>query len=240
VTDNNPPTPQHNPANPQIVDDTGAEDYKPTPRAITEHIGALKKSVGGGAGTPKGKGTPRPSATPKATPRKPATFKTPTSSAKRKHAINFSDDEEEDPMNGEDDSEAERKRLKMTPTAPRSSYSRRSKSVAKSYANDDDNADDDEEDADADAEEEHDHAAVRAPSSGLLNVQDDYFLGTAFDGAEETAYLGQRVSKMGVAAGATGDENDDLTPQGKIATRRVFKREIREDDSDISEFTPDF
>jgi U3 small nucleolar ribonucleoprotein component len=47
--------------------------------------------------------------------------------------------------------------------------------------------------------------------------------------------LNQRVSKMGVAADA-----DELTPQGKTATRRVFKRKIREDDSDISEFTPDF
>jgi hypothetical protein len=166
-------------------------------------------------------------------------FKTPTSSAKRKHAINFSDDDEEDPVDEEDDSEAERKRLKTTPTAPRSTYSRRSKSVAKSYANNDNV--DDEEDADAE-EEDHDHAAVRAPSSGLLNVQDDYFVGTAFDGAEETetGQLNQRVSRMGVAASATGDENDGLTPQGKTATRRVFKREIREDDSDISEFTPDF
>jgi hypothetical protein len=140
-------------------------------------------------------------------------------------------------VDGEDDSETERKRLKTTPSAPRSTYSRRSKSVAKSYANDNDNADDEE---DADAEEDHDHAAVRAPSSGLLNVQDDYFVGTAFDGAEETAQLNQRVSRMGVAASTTGDESDGLTPQGKIATRRVFKREIREDDSDISEFTPDF
>lgn len=141
-------------------------------------------------------------------------------------------------MDGEDDSEAERKRLKTTPSAPRSTYSRRSKSVAKSYANSDDNVDDDDDDADA--EEEHDHTAVRAPSSGLLNVQDDYFIGTAFDGAGDTAQLGQRVGRMGVAAGAAGDENDDLTPQAKTTARRVFKSEVREDDSDISEFTPDF
>jgi hypothetical protein len=141
-------------------------------------------------------------------------------------------------VDGEDDSETECKRLKTTPTAPRSTYSRRSKSAAKSYANDNDNADDEE---DADAEEDYDHAAVRAPSSGLLNVHDDYFVGTAFDGAEETAQINQRVGRMGVAAGAIGDESDGLTPQGKMATRRrVFKREIREDDSDISEFTPDF
>jgi hypothetical protein len=161
-------------------------------------------------------------------------FKTPTSSAKRKHAFNFSDDEE-DPVDGEHDSEAERKRLKTTPSAPRSTYSRRSKSVAKSYANND-NADDDE---DADAEEDA-HAAVHAPSSGMPNVQDDYFVGTAFDGAEETIQLHQRVSKMDVASSVTDDGNDNLTPQAKTATRRVFKREIREDDSDISEFTPDF
>ena len=137
-------------------------------------------------------------------------------------------------MDGEDDSEAERKRLKTTPSAPRSTYSRRSKSVAKSYANND-NADDDE---DADAEEDG-HAAVRAPSGGLLNVQ-DYFVGTAFDGAEGTIQLHQRVSKMDVASSVTDDGNDNLAPQGKTASRRVFKRETREDDSDISEFTPDF
>ena len=133
-------------------------------------------------------------------------------------------------IEGEEDSETERKRLKTTPSAPRSTYSRRSKSVAKSYANDD--TIDDDEDADV---EEDGHAAVQAPSGGLLNAQDDYFVGTAFDGAEETTQLNQRVSKMGVAAGA-----DDLTPQGKTATKRVFKREAREEDSDISEFTPDF
>jgi hypothetical protein len=133
-------------------------------------------------------------------------------------------------IEGEEDSETERKRLKTTPSAPRSTYSRRSKSVAKSYANDD--TIDDDEDADV---EEDGHAAVQALPGGLLNVQDDYFVGTAFDGAEETTQLNQRVSKMGVAAGA-----DDLTPQGKTATKRVFKREAREEDSDISEFTPDF
>jgi hypothetical protein len=237
VTDGNTPSPQDNPANCQALDDTGVEDYQPTARAITEHIGALKKSAGvGGVGTPKAKGTPRPSATPKATPRKLPVFKTPTSSVKRKRAINFSDDDEEDVVDGEEDSEAERKKLKTTPSAPRSTYSRRSKSVAKSYANDD-NVDDDE---DADAEEENGHAAVRAPSGGMLNVQDDYFVGTAFDGAEETAQLNQRVSEMSVAADATGDGNGDLTPQSKTTTKRVFKREIREDGSDISEFTPDF
>jgi hypothetical protein len=166
-------------------------------------------------------------------------FTTPTSSAKRKRVINnFSDDDEEDAVGGEDDSDAERKRLKSTPSAPRSTYSRRSKSVAKSYANNDNV--DDEDDADAEAEESHDHAAVRAPSAGMLNVQDEYFVGTAFDGADETVQLNQRVSKMGVAANATGNGSGELTPQAKTSTRRVFKREIREDDSDISEFIPDF
>jgi hypothetical protein len=163
-------------------------------------------------------------------------FKTPTSSAKRRRTMNFSDDDEEDAVDAEDDSDSERKRLKSTPSAPRSTYSRRSKSVAKSYATNDDNVNDDEDaDAEAEAEEDHDRAAVRAPSSGMLNVQDDYFVGTAFDGAEETVQLNHRVGQMGVAA-----STDDLTPQGQTATRRVFKREIREDDSDISEFTPDF
>jgi hypothetical protein len=234
VTSGTTPNLQHKPADSQSLGDTGVDDYQPTARAITEHIGALKKSVGGGVSTPKAKGTPRPSATPKATPSKLSMFKTPTSSAKRKRTINnFSDDDEEDAVGGEDDSDAERKRLKSTPSVLRSTYSRRSKSVAKSYANDD-NVNDDE-DADAEAEEDHDRAAVRAPSAGMLNVQDDYFVGTAFDGADETVQLNQRVSKMGVAADA-----DELTPQGKTATRRVFKRKIREDDSDISEFTPDF
>jgi hypothetical protein len=150
--------------------------------------------------------------------------------------MNFSDDDEEDAVDAEDDSDSERKRLKSTSSAPRSTYSRRSKSVAKSYATNDDNVNDEEDaDAGAEAEEDHDRAAVRAPSAGMLNVQDDYFVGTAFDGAEETVQLNHRVGQMGVAANA-----DDLTPQGKRATRRVFKREIREDDSDISEFTPDF
>jgi len=148
----------------------------------------------------------------------------------------FSDDDEDNIMDGEEDSDAERKRLKTTPSAPRSTYSRRSKSVAKSYLDDDDGAD---EGKDVDAEE-HDHAAVRAPSGGMLEVLDDSIVGTAFDGAEETAQLNQRVSMMGVAAGATGAANGDLTPQGKTGTRRVFKREVRDDDSDISEFTPDY
>jgi hypothetical protein len=162
-------------------------------------------------------------------------FKTPTSSAKRTRTMNSSDDDEEDAVDAEDDSDSERKRLKTTPSAPRSTYSRRSKSVAKSYANDNDVNDDEDADAEVEAEEDHDHAAVRALSAGMLNVQDDYFVGTAFDGAEETVQLNHRVGRMNVAASA-----DDLTPQGKTATRRVFKREIREDDSDISEFTPDF
>jgi hypothetical protein len=232
VTSGTAPNLQHKPADSQFLGDTGVDDYQPTARAITEHIGALKKSVGGGGTTPKAKGAPRPSATPKATPSKLSMFKTPTSSAKRKRTINnFSDDDEEDVVGGEDDSDAERKRLKSTPSAPRSTYSRRSKSVAKSYANDD-TVNDDE---DADAEEDHEPAAVRAPSAGMLNVQDDYFVGTAFDGADETVQLNHRVGKMGVAADA-----DELTPQGKSTTRRIFKREIREDNSDISEFTPDF
>jgi len=167
-------------------------------------------------------------------------FKTPTSSAKRRRAINFSDDDEEDAVNGEDDSDSERKRLKSTPSAPRSTYSRRSKSVAKSYANDDEVNDDEDADAEVEAEEDHDRAAVRAPSAGMLNVQDDYFVGTAFDGAEDNVQLNHRVGQMGIAANVAGGGNGELTPQGKTATRRVFKREVREDDSDISEFTPDF
>lgn len=154
--------------------------------------------------------------------------------------MNFSDDDEEDAVDAEDDSDSERKRLKTTPSALRSTYSRRSKSVANPYANDNDVNDDEDADAEVEAEEDHDHAAVRAPSAGMLNVQDDYFVGTAFDGAEETVQLNHRVGQMGVAANAAGDGNGELTPQGKTATRRVFKREIREDDSDISEFTPDF
>lgn len=143
-------------------------------------------------------------------------------------------------MDGEEDSEAELKRLKTTPSAPRSTYSRRSKSVAKSYLNEDDAV----EDEDADAEEEGGHAAVRARSAGMLDASDDYSVGTAFDGAEETTQLNQRVSTMGVAANASSNGNvnvnGDLTPQGKAATKRVFKREVRDEDSDISEFTPDY
>jgi hypothetical protein len=154
--------------------------------------------------------------------------------------MNFSDDDEEDAVDAEDDSDSERKTLKTTSSAPRSTYSRRSKSVAKSYANDNDANDDEDADAEVEAEEDHDHAAVRTTSAGMLNVQDDYFVGTAFDGAEETVQLNHLVGQMGVAANAAGDGNGELTPQGKTVTRRVFKCEIREDDSDVSEFTPDF
>lgn len=137
-------------------------------------------------------------------------------------------------MDGEEDSDSERKRLKTTPSAPRSTYSRRSKSLAKSYLNDED-----EEGADADVEANGDAAAVRAPMGVLTGVQDDCFVKTSFDGADETARLGQRVRELGVAATAGGGDGE-LMPQGKAVSRRVFKQEAREDDSDVSEFTPDF
>lgn len=128
----------------------------------------------------------------------------------------------------EDDTDAERKMLNKSPSAPRSTLSRRSKSVAKSYANDDSS----EGDADADGELE----------GGDLSTP------AAFDGAGDSAQLDQGVRQMSVAAAEEAAEGVDLTPQGKNGasiqrkspTKRV-KREVREDDeSDVSEFNPTF
>jgi hypothetical protein len=135
---------------------------------------------------------------------------------------------------GEDDSEDEREMLKHTPSGPRSSLSRRSKSVAKTYNQDDKSSDelaDQEEDA---------RAATPTPTAGEDEVP-DFFPGGAFDGVQEAAQGLSGVRMDGVVASA-------LTPQGKgvgrsklagPATRRVVKREVRDDDSDGSEFRPE-
>jgi hypothetical protein len=221
--------------------DTNKDSYVPTARAITEHIGALKKEFGGAAttsGTPRAKGT----ATPRATPRKPAAVKTPKSSAKRKR-VSKSSDEDEEMDDGEDDSDAERAMLKGTPSGPRSTLSRRSKSVAKTY-NDDDSSSSDEL-----ASQGGNTGAVTPTPTAGVEEQPDFFGRGAFDGA------GEDVGQMdGVATGiaAGGAVTGTLTPQGRTtngtrqaksatkATKRAIKREAPADDSNVSDFQPDF
>ncbi|KAK5121933.1 hypothetical protein LTR85_004505 [Meristemomyces frigidus] len=91
---------------------------QPTPRAITERLVKLKKSVTGGSGGTASTGTPRKSTavTPKATPKKPTFPKTPTSSAKRNHKA----------MSDEDDSEIERM-PSVSESTKRAKLDRRSK-----------------------------------------------------------------------------------------------------------------
>ena len=220
--------------------DTNKDSYIPTARAITEHIGALKKEFGGTAtGTPKAKTT----TTPKATPKKSSAVKTPKSSAKRKRVSHSSDEDEEMKDDAEDDSAAERERLKATPSGPRSTLSRRSKSVAKTY-----NEDHESEDELA-TPQDNTRAATPTPMAGE-EEQPDFFGGGAFDGPGE-----EIVQMDGVAAGVAGVGlvNGTLTPQGKTANghaqansaaKRVLKRTVKReepvDDSDGSEFNPDF
>ena len=217
--------------------DTDKDSYIPTARAITEHIGALKKEFGGTAtGTPKAKTT----TTPKATPKKSSAVKTPKSSAKRKRVSHSSDEDEEMKDDADDDSAAERERLKATPSGPRSTLSRRSKSVAKTY-----NEDHESEDELA-TPQDNTRAATPTPMAGE-EEQPDFFGGGAFDGPGE-----EIVQMDGVAAGV-GLVNGTLTPQGKTANghaqansaakrvlKRIVKREEPVDDSDGSEFNPDF
>ncbi|GAB7323007.1 hypothetical protein MBLNU13_g05533t2 [Cladosporium sp. NU13] len=230
--------------------DTNKDSYVPTARAITEHIGALKKEFGGSTtstsvtGTPKAKTTATPKATPKATPRKSAAVKTPKSSAKRKRVSHSSDEDVDMKNDADDDSAAERERLNATPSGPRSTLSRRSKSVAKTYN------EDDESDDELAAPQDNTRAATPTPTAGEEEEQTDFFGGGAFDGA------GEEVGQMdGVAIGVAGVGlvNGTLTPQGKAAdshakansaakrvVKRAVKREEPVDDSDVSEFNPDF
>lgn len=236
------------PSNPRLTRptvDTGIESYEPSASAIKQHIDVLRKTFGngatGGGGTPKAKAT----ATPKATPKKSAPVKTPKSSAKRKR-VSHSSDEDEEMNDAEDDSAGEREMLKSTPTGPRSTLSRRSKSVAKSY-NEDDGSEDDE----FATPQNNTRAATPTPAPATAQAaveeeQTDFFGGGAFDGPAED------VGQMdGVAA--TGLVGGTLTPQGKATNghaqansaakrvvRRAFKREEPVDDSDVSEYEPDF
>lgn len=215
-----------------MADNTGRDDYTPTERAITEHFKSLSKAAGGGtskAATPKPKGT--------STPRKPTAPKTSKSSAKRKRA-HKSSDEDEPMMDDEDDSDAERKMLKRTPSTPRSTLSRRSKSVAKSYAADESS----EDDADAD------DVVDTATALGNAREEDDIATPAAFDGAADSAQLDQGVRQMSVADADDAAEGVNLTPQDKAIegtqrkspTKRVKREVIDVGDSDVSEFNPDF
>jgi hypothetical protein len=140
----------------------------------------------------------------------------------------------------EDDSAAERERLKSTPTGPRSTLSRRSKSVAKTYN------EDDESDDELATPQDNTRAATPTPAPATIEEeQPDFFGGGMYDGAGEG--IGQMDGVVdGVAAGT-------LTPQGKTANghaqansaakrvvKRTVKREEPVDDSDVSEFTPEF
>lgn len=144
----------------------------------------------------------------------------------------------------DDDSEAERERLKATPSGPRSTLSRRSKSVAKTYN------EDDESDDELATPQDDTRSATPTPMAGGEEEQPDFFGGGAFDG------VGEDVGQMdGVAAGVAGVGlvNGTLTLQGKTANghaqansaakrvvKRAVKREEPVDDSDVSEFSPDF
>lgn len=224
------------PANIAREVDTGVDAYEPTARAISEHIGALKKTIAGGTSSARG----TPTATPrkstagagvsKSTPRKSALTKTPTTAngSKRKRAASNSSDEE---MTEPEDTDDERMMLDATPSARRSTLSRRSKSVAKSYHDPEETGDDDavasEEDAQA-------HAAE-------ANAE----VGTAFDGIKEQ---GAEVQVGGVASANGGVMNGTLIPQGKAANgtktngaaKRAIKREVLDEGTDGSDFVPDF
>jgi hypothetical protein len=141
----------------------------------------------------------------------------------------------------EDDSAAEREMLKATPSGPRSTLSRRSKSVAKTYNEDDESAD--EELA---TTQDNTRAATPTPApAAVQEEQTDFFGGGAYDGA------GDEVGQMdGVVTGAAagGISGGTLTPQGKAvnghaqadsAAKRASKRAEPADDSDGSEFNPD-
>lgn len=216
----------------------------PNAKAITDHFYALRKQIGApttasATGTPRAKTT----ATPKATPKKSTAVKTPKSSAKRKRVSHSSDEDEDMHDDADDDSAAERERLKATPSGPRSTLSRRSKSVAKTY-----NEDNESEDELATLQDDT-RAATPTPMAGGEVEQPDFLGVGAFDGADED--VGQME---GVAAGiaVVGLVNGTLTPQGKTvnghaqansAAKRVVKRAVKPeepvDDSDVSEFDPD-
>lgn len=234
--------------------DTGIESYEPSASAIKQHIDVLRKNFGngatGGGGTPKAKTTATskatPRATPKATPKKSAPLNTPKSSAKRKRVSNSSD-EDEDMNDAEDDSAAEREMLKTTPSGPRSTLSRRLKSIAKTY-----NEDDESEDDEFATPQNNTRAATPTPAPAAAapavseEEQTDFFGGGAFDGAGDDGGQMDGVVATGLVGGT-------LTPQGKAANghaqansaakrvaKRGVEREERVDDSDVSEFEPDF
>lgn len=127
-------------------------------------------------------------------------------------------------IDGEDNSDAEREMLNRTLSAPRSTLSRRSKSVAKTY-HEDHESDDEFATPGIDA-----RAATPTPTPGD-DMQPDFFAGGAFDGVHE----------------ATEDQMEGvgtLAPQGRVVrgsklTGLDFKRVTKDDESDVSEFSPD-
>jgi hypothetical protein len=141
---------------------------------------------------------------------------------------------------GEDDSDDERAMLKATPSGPRSTLSRRSKSVAKTYHENDSSSDEPADPAG------NTGAVTPTPKTGG-EQQQDFFAGGAFDGAGEgVVHMNGVASLVDVNGVVTGT----LAPQGKTingngqakapTNKRAIKREKSVDDSDGSDFQPDF
>jgi len=156
-----------------------------------------------------GNGTPRAKATvtPRATPRKAAAVKTPRSSTKRKR-VSKSSDEDEEMIDGEDDSDAEREMQKATPSGPRSTLSRRSKSVTKTYNEDDEDTSDE-----LAAPEGNTGAVTPTPTAGD-EMQQDFFAGGAFDGAGDTIVHMNGVANL---VDVNGVVTSTMTPRGQTA-----------------------
>lgn len=233
-------------ANPVHTVDTGIDGYEPTARAISEHISALKKTVSGGTSSARGtpSATPRKCATAngisktsKSTPRKSALTKTPITAngTKRKRTASSSSDEEElmEPENTDD----ERMALDTTPSAPRSTLSRRSKSIAKSY-HDNESSEDDAVASEEDGNTAAQITAVQGSAAPGSSADETLDMGFSFDGVQEN---GQEAGQDGVASA-----NGNLIPQGKTANgikangtaKRMIKGEVRDDDSDGSDYVP--
>lgn len=158
---------------------------------------------------------------------------TPSRSAKRKRTTKSSSEEMSDLP--EEDSKDERKMLTTSKAsvAPRSSLSRRSKSLAKSYQQLSEEDEDEDADAEASAEE--------------VDVNNNIVTSTAVNGT--TNAVAEGVEKMDVdsIAVSAGNTNGHPTPQGKAANgekgvsskKRAFKRAVG-DESDGSDFVPSF
>lgn len=135
----------------------------------------------------------------------------------------------------EEDTNDERKMLTASKAsvAPRSSLSRRSKSLAKSYQQP--SEDDEDEDADAEASAEE------------VDVNTTIVTSTAVNGTTNAVAEGVEEMDLDSIAVSAGNTNGHPTPQGKTANgkkgssakKRAFKRDVG-DESDGSDFVPSF